>query len=101
MERVALEAEVLELKANPDKPAVGTVVEAHKDAGRGIVCTLLVQEGTLKRGDVLVCGHASGTVRQLLDDREKPIRSAGPSEPVLVTGLSDVPLAGELQRFVR
>ena len=95
LDRILLEAEVLELKANPNKFAVGHVVEAHKDQGRGIVCTLLVQEGTLKPGDVIICGHAYGTVRQILADTGKVLKSAGPATPVLVTGLSDVPLSGE------
>jgi translation initiation factor IF-2 len=95
LDRILLEAEVLELKANPDKPAIGTVVEAHKDQGRGIVCTLLVQEGTLNQGDVIICGHAYGSVRQIFSDTLKPLDSAGPSTPVLVTGLNDVPLSGE------
>jgi len=71
------------------------VVEAHKDQGRGIVCTLLVQEGTLEQGDVIVCGHAYGSVRQIFADTGKTLKSAGPATPVLVTGLSDVPLSGE------
>ncbi|MCZ7646785.1 MAG: translation initiation factor IF-2 [Planctomycetota bacterium] len=95
LDRIVLESELLELKANPNKHAVGTVVEAHKDQGRGIVATLLVQEGTLKPGDVLVAGHAYGTVRQLLDDTGAERDEAGPSDPVLITGLNDVPLAGE------
>jgi len=95
LDRILLEAEVLELKANPDKHAVGTVVEAHKDQGRGIVCTLLVQEGTLKQGDVIICGHAYGSVRQIFADTGKLLKEAKPSTPVLVTGLSDVPLSGE------
>jgi translation initiation factor IF-2 len=95
LDRILLEAEVLELKANPNKPAIGTVVEAHKDQGRGIVCTLLVQEGTLSQGDVIICGHAYGSVRQIFSDTLKVLDSATPSTPVLVTGLNDVPLSGE------
>ncbi|MCK6473427.1 MAG: translation initiation factor IF-2 [Planctomycetes bacterium] len=95
LERILLEAEVLELKANPDKRAVGTVVEAHKDPGRGIEATVLVQEGSLEPGDVVICGHAYGTVRQLLDHRGKELEVAGPATPVLITGLNEVPLAGE------
>ena len=95
LDRILLEAEMMELRANPNKPAVGTVVEAHKDQGRGIVCTLLVQEGCLRPGDVVICGHAFGTVRQLLSDTGRQLEEAGPSTPVLVTGLSDVPLPGE------
>ncbi|HYG74714.1 MAG TPA: translation initiation factor IF-2 [Planctomycetota bacterium] len=95
LDRILLEAELLELKANPNKPAFGTVIEAHKDQGRGIVCTLLVQEGTLKQGDVIICGHAYGSVRQIFSDTGKPREIAGPSTPVLVTGLNEVPLSGE------
>jgi len=95
LDRILLESEVLELKANPDKPAVGTVVEAHKDKGRGIVCTLLVQEGTLHQGDVIICGHAYGSVRQIFSDTLRVLDEAKPSTPVLVTGLNDVPLSGE------
>ncbi len=95
LDRILLEAEVLELKANPKKGTVGHVVEAHKDQGRGIVCTLLVQEGTLHQGDVIVCGHAYGSVRQIFADTGKVLKEAGPATPVLVTGLSDVPLSGE------
>jgi len=95
IERLLLESEVLQLKANPDKLAVGTTVEAHKDQGRGIEATLLVQEGTLSVGDVLICGHAYGTVRQLVNDRGEDVESVGPSTPVLITGLNDVPLSGE------
>jgi len=95
LDRLLLEAEVLELKANPDKHSVGTVVEAHKDQGRGIVSTLLVQEGTLKQGDVIIAGHAYGSVRQIFSDTGRQLQSAGPCTPVLVTGLSDVPLSGE------
>jgi translation initiation factor IF-2 len=95
LDRILLEAEVLELKANANKPASGTVVEAHKDQGRGIVCTILVQEGTLHQGDVIICGHAYGSVRQIFADTGKTMKSAGPATPVLVTGLSEVPLSGE------
>ena len=95
LDRILLEAEVLELKANPNKGAVGHVVEAHKDQGRGIVCTLLVQEGTLRQGDIIVCGHAYGSARQIFADTGKVLKEAGPATPVLVTGLSDVPLSGE------
>ena len=95
LDRILLEAEILELKANPNKPAIGTVVEAHKDQGRGIVCTLLVQEGTLQQGDVIICGHAYGSVRQIFSDTLKVLDTASPSTPVLVTDLNDVPLSGE------
>jgi translation initiation factor IF-2 len=95
LDRILLESEVAQLKANPNKPALGTVIEAHKDQGRGIEATILIQEGTLQTGDCIVCGHAYGSVRQLLDDRGEAIESAGPATPVLVMGLSEVPLSGE------
>jgi len=95
LDRLLLEAEILELTANPDKHAVGTVVEAHKDQGRGIVATVLVQEGTLAHGDVIICGHAYGSVRQIYTDTGKTLDEAGPSTPVLITGLNEVPLSGE------
>jgi len=101
LDRILLEAEMLELKADPNKRALGTVVEAHKDQGRGIVCTLLVQEGRLRPGDVIICGHAYGTVRQLFSDTLRPLEEAGPSTPVLVTGLNDVPLPGERCHVLR
>ena len=95
LEKLVLESEVMALKANPNKPAVGTVIEAHKHPGRGIEATLMVQEGTLRRGDVIVAGHAYGSVRQILNDRGEEFPTAGPSTPVLLTGLNEVPLAGE------
>ena len=95
LEQILLQAEVLELKAPINAPAKGVVVEARLDKGRGPVATLLVQSGTLKRGDVVVVGAVYGRVRAMLDENGKPVQSAGPSIPVEIQGLSDVPRAGE------
>jgi translation initiation factor IF-2 len=88
-------SELHELKADPARPASGTCLEASLSEGRGVVTTLLVQEGTLKVGDILVCGDGFGRVRALFDDRGRPIDQAGPSTPVAVSGLDIVPTAGE------
>jgi translation initiation factor IF-2 len=95
LEMISLQAEVLELKANADKPAAGHVVEAKIDSGRGPVATVLIREGTLRNGDPVVCGIHYGKVRALLNDRGLPMDSAGPSIPVEVLGLSGVPMAGD------
>ncbi|WP_373762273.1 translation initiation factor IF-2, partial [Neisseria dentiae] len=95
LEAVLLEAEVLELTAPADAPAKGIIVEARLDKGRGAVATLLVQSGTLKKGDMLLAGTAFGKVRAMMDENGKPIDEAGPSIPVEILGLSDVPNAGE------
>jgi len=95
IEKILLQAEFLELKANPDVPAEATVVEAKLDTGRGAVATVLVRKGTLKVGDIFVVGAESGKVRALVDDKGKQIKSAGPSTPVEVLGLSGVPGAGD------
>ncbi|MBP3730087.1 MAG: translation initiation factor IF-2 [Mailhella sp.] len=95
LELIALQAEILELKANPDKPARGHVVEAKLDKGRGPVATVLVQEGTIHQGDVFVCGVFSGRVRALFNDQGRKIKQAGPSMPVEVQGFEGVPEAGE------
>ncbi|MBU4565176.1 MAG: translation initiation factor IF-2 [Desulfarculus sp.] len=95
LEMLQLQSEVLELTANPHKPARGHVLEAHLDKGRGPVGTILVQEGTLKAGDSFVCGSFAGKVRSMLDDRGKPIDKAGPSIPVEVQGFGGVPEAGD------
>jgi len=95
LEQILLQAEVLELKAPVDAPAKGVVIEARLDKGRGPVATLLVQSGTLKRGDVVVVGAVYGKVRAMLDENGKPVQSAGPSIPVEIQGLSEVPRAGE------
>ncbi len=91
---LALQADILDLKANPNKPARGTCLEARKSEGRGIVAHLLVQEGTLKRGDVVVCGTGYGKVRAIYDDTGKPLAEAGPATPVQVIGLDELPEAG-------
>src|SRR3546814_8165226 len=85
----------MELKANPDRAAEGTVVEAKLDKGRGPVATILVRRGTLKVGDIFVCGAESGRVRALIDDQGKQVKTAGPSMPVEVLGLGGVPMAGD------
>jgi translation initiation factor IF-2 len=95
LEQVLLQAEVLELKAAVDAPAQGVVIEARRDKGRGPVATLLVQSGTLKRGDIVLTGAVYGRVRAMLDENGKPVQSAGPSIPVEIQGLSEVPNAGE------
>ncbi len=94
-EAILLQAEVLELKANPDRPADGVVVEAQLDPGRGSVATVLVQRGTLKVGDVLVAGAVWGRVRRLVDDRGNAVDSAGPAFPVEILGLDGTPQAGD------
>ena len=95
LEAIQLQAEILELKANPDRPAEGTVVEAKLDKGRGPLATVLVQRGTLKVGDVIVVGAASGKVRAMLSDKGAQVKEAGPSVPVEVLGLGAVPAAGD------
>jgi translation initiation factor IF-2 len=95
LELILLQAEVLELKANPDKRANGHVVESKIDPGRGAIATVLVQEGTLRIGDPIVCGIYHGKIRAMLNDRGQQVDSAGPSIPVEVIGLSGVPMAGD------
>ncbi|QOY95554.1 translation initiation factor IF-2 [Massilia sp. UMI-21] len=95
LEQVLLQAEVLELKAPAEAPARGLVVEARLDKGRGPVATILVQSGTLKRGDVVLAGSSFGRVRAMLDENGKPVTEAGPSIPVEIQGLTEVPSAGE------
>lgn len=95
LEQVLLQAEVLELKAPVDSPARGLVVEAKLDKGRGPVATILVQSGTLRRGDVVLAGSSYGRVRAMLDENGKSVAEAGPSIPVEIQGLTDVPNAGE------
>ncbi|PWL56742.1 MAG: translation initiation factor IF-2 [Desulfovibrionaceae bacterium] len=95
LELIALQAEILELKANPDKPARGHVVEAKLDKGRGPVATVLIQEGTIHQGDAFVCGVFAGRVRALFNDQGRKIKEAGPSMPVEVQGFEGVPEAGE------
>ncbi len=96
MEMILLVAEVSELKANPNRPARGTVIEAELDKGRGPVATVLVQNGTLNVGDYIVAGVAYGRVRAMMDDKGRRIKKAGPSTPVEVLGLSEVPCAGDI-----
>ena len=95
LENVLLQAEVLELKAAIDAPAKGIVIESRLDKGRGPVATILVQSGTLHRGDVVLAGASYGRVRAMLDENGKPIQSAGPSIPVEIKGLTEVPAAGD------
>ncbi|MBO9696541.1 MAG: translation initiation factor IF-2 [Sphingopyxis sp.] len=95
LDAIAVQAEIMELKANPDRAAEGTVIEAKLDKGRGPVATILVRRGTLKVGDIFVCGAESGRVRALVDDHGKQIKQATPSMPVEVLGLGGVPMAGD------
>ncbi|MBQ8741156.1 MAG: translation initiation factor IF-2 [Clostridia bacterium] len=95
LENVLLVAEMLELKANPDRRAKGVVIEARLDKGRGPVATLLVQNGTLNTGDIIVAGTAVGRVRQMTDENGKVVKTAGPSVPVEITGLAETPDAGD------
>jgi len=95
LESLALQAEILELKANPDRPAYGTVLEAKMDPKRGAVATVLVQAGTLKLGDSFVAGLAHGKIKALLDDTGKRIEAAGPATPVEILGIMGTPLAGD------
>ncbi|MCI8350368.1 MAG: translation initiation factor IF-2 [Oscillospiraceae bacterium] len=96
LENILLVAEVKELKANPDRLAKGTVIEAKLDKGRGPIATVLVQNGTLKTGDVVIAGTAVGRVRVMQDDKGRKIETAGPSVPVEITGLAEVPAAGDV-----
>ena len=95
IEKIQIQAELMELKANPDRMAEGNVIEAKLDKGRGPVATILISRGTLKVGDVFVVGAESGKVRALIDDKGRQIKEAGPSMPVEVLGLSGVPMAGD------
>ncbi|HZC30502.1 MAG TPA: translation initiation factor IF-2, partial [Gaiellaceae bacterium] len=95
---VLLVADVRELKADPDRPAVGNVIEAHLERGRGPVATVLVRTGTLARGDILVAGTTYGRIRAMVDDRGKTVNRAEPSRPVEILGLPDVPEAGDIVR---
>ncbi|WP_114954464.1 translation initiation factor IF-2 [Sphingosinicella terrae] len=100
LEAIQLQAELLELKANPDRAAEGAVVEAKLDKGRGPLATVLVQRGTLRVGDVFVAGAISGKVRAMIDDKGRQVKEAGPSVPVEVLGLSGVPSAGDVLTVV-
>ncbi|MFW2588555.1 translation initiation factor IF-2 [Sagittula sp. SSi028] len=96
LEAIALQAELLELKANPDRPAEGAVIEAQLDVGRGPVATVLVQRGTLRQGDIFVVGEQYGKVRALINDKGERVKEAGPSVPVEVLGLNGTPEAGDV-----
>jgi translation initiation factor IF-2 len=94
-EAIVLQAEILDLRANPDRAAEGSVIESRLDRGRGPVATVLVQKGTLRQGDIVVAGAEWGRVRAMLDDKGRPMKDAGPSTPVEVLGLAGIPTAGE------
>ena len=100
LEMIILQADMMELKANPDRAGKGTVIEARLDKGRGPVATVLVQNGTLRAGDVLVAGTAVGRVRAMVNDRGNRVQEAGPSVPVEITGLAEVPSAGDVFNVV-
>jgi translation initiation factor IF-2 len=95
LDMIALQSEILELKANPNRPAEGTVIEARLDRGRGPVATVLVQRGTLKPGDIVVAGSEWGRVRALVSDTGHSVVAAGPSMPVEVLGFNGTPEAGD------
>lgn len=101
LEMVVLTAEMLELRANPSRNAKGTVIEAKLDKGRGAVASLLVQSGTLNTGDAIIVGSTYGRIRAMFDDKGRKIKSAGPSIPVEILGLSDVPAAGDRFHMVK
>jgi translation initiation factor IF-2 len=96
LEAILLVADSIEIKANPAGKVIGTVIEAQIDRAKGVVATLLVQNGTLSQGDIVVAGKAYGKLRAMFDYRGRPIRKGGPSAPVRVMGLSDVPTAGDI-----
>ncbi len=96
LDMILLVAEMQELKANPNRNAVGTIIEAQLDKGKGPLATVLVQKGTLSTGDLVVSGTANGRIRAMLDDKGKRIKKVGPSTPVVILGLSEVPSAGDL-----
>jgi translation initiation factor IF-2 len=95
LEKVLLEAELLELKANPNCPAEGTIIESSLDKGRGYVSTMLVQRGTLKKGDIVLSGQCYGRVKAMFNERQKPIKETGPATPAVVLGLNGAPQAGD------
>ena len=101
LEKVLLEAELLELKANPNKPAHGSVIESALDKGRGYVVKLLVQDGTLNNGDVVIAGATYGKVKAMFNERNKPVKEAGPSTPVLMLGLNGAPQAGDVFNVIQ
>jgi len=96
LEKVLLESEMLQLQANPTKMGRGTVIEASLDKGRGFVATVLVQDGTMKKGDIILAGSVYGKVKAMFNERNKAVDSAGPSVPVLMLGLNSAPQAGDL-----
>jgi translation initiation factor IF-2 len=96
LETIVLTAELHELKSNPDKPAAGTCLEASLHDTRGVLATFLVREGTLRRGDLVLCGQAYGRVKAMFDDHDRPIQEAGPATPVVISGLDLAPAAGDL-----
>jgi translation initiation factor IF-2 len=96
LEMILLVAEMLDLKANPEIPAHGTIVEAQLDKGRGPVATVLIAKGTLRVGDTIIAGTTYGKVRAMINDRGEKVKKATPSTPVEVLGLNDVPMAGDL-----
>ena len=96
MEKVLLEAEMLELKANPDRNATGSIIESTLDKGRGYVATVLVSNGTLKMGDIVLAGTSYGRIKAMFNERNQRVKEAGPSEPVLILGLNGAPAAGDL-----
>ena len=100
LEAIALQAEILELKANPDRAAQGAVIEAQLDVGRGPVATVLVQNGTLRQGDIFVVGEQWGKVRAMENDRGERVKEAGPSVPIEVLGLNGTPEAGDVLNVV-
>lgn len=100
LEMILLVADMKELKANPDRAAKGTVIEARLDKGRGPIATVLVQNGTLHTGDIIVAGTTVGRVRAMTDDRGRKVKTAGPSIPVEITGLNDVPVGGDILNAV-
>jgi len=95
LENILLQADILELKANPDRAAAGSVIESRLDKGKGPLATILVQKGTLKVGDYVVAGTCYGKIRGMVDDKGKAVKSAGPSIPVSVSGFTEVPVAGD------
>jgi len=95
LDNISIVAELEDLKANPNKPATGTCLEGHLSEKEGVLATLLIREGTLRPGDVVICGATYGTVRKMYDDQGKPIETAGPSFPVRITGLDEVPNADD------
>src|SRR5207244_1802599 len=96
LEMTALQSEILQLKANPNRAAKGVIIESRLDRGRGPVATVLIQNGTLKEGDAVVVGAHSGRIRALLDPLGKKVKEAGPADPVEILGLSGVPSAGDV-----